>query len=78
MKSYVTPMLSFESFELTSNTASACENTTHEFASGECGLWIGGANLFLEGITGCNVPVQDGHDGYCYHHPTDNNNLFNS
>ncbi len=42
MKSYVTPMLSFESFDLTSNTATSCGWKTDTHSSGSCGLDIGG------------------------------------
>ena len=37
MKSYVTPMLSFESFELTSNTANTCGKAVHLLAKD---VWV--------------------------------------
>ena len=40
MKSYVTPMLSFESFELTSNTASACGKPTRTPTNRTCGVTV--------------------------------------
>lgn len=68
MKSYVSPIVSFESFELSTNIA------------GTCGIDIGSRVLFLSDMTGvCTAPgVDDGTGGYCYHHPTDGNSLFNS
>lgn len=80
MKSYVTPMLSFESFDLTSNTANVCGVPVHTQASGVCGLWIGGETIFTSEISGCSgSPVEDdGRSGYCYHQPHDNNRIFNS
>lgn len=48
MKSYVTPMLSFESFELTSNTASACGKPTRTPTNRTCGVTVPGVgNVFL-------------------------------
>ena len=65
MKSYVTPMLSFESFDLTSNT------------SGSCGLDIGGQVIFLTSVAGCITKVEDGKK-YCYHALADAAKIFNS
>lgn len=79
MKSYVSPIVSFESFELSTNTASTCGNPTHTPASGTCGIDIGSMVLFLSAMTACTAPgVDDGTGGYCYHQPTDGNSLFNS
>ena len=79
MKSYVTPMLSFESFELTSNTATSCGNNQYNHSTGTCGVDIGSTVLFLSSIPNlCSMPVEDGYGGYCYHNPNNDNRLFNS
>ena len=80
MKSYVSPIVSFESFELSTNIAGTCGNPTRTPAAGTCGIDIGSRVLFLSDMTGvCTAPgVDDGTGGYCYHQPTEGNNLFNS
>lgn len=78
MKSYVTPMLSFESFALTSNTATSCGEHIDTHSAGTCGIDKGGGQiLFLTNMDVCNDKVEEG-DIYCYHVPTLGNNLFNS
>lgn len=76
MKSYVSPIVSFE---LSTNIAGTCGNPTHTPAAGTCGIDIGSMLLFLSAMTACTAPgVDDGTGGYCYHQPTEGNNLFNS
>ena len=77
MKSYVTPMLSFESFDLTSNTATSCGLKTDTQSSGSCGLDIGGQVIFLTSVAGCITKVEDGKK-YCYHALADAAKIFNS
>ena len=73
MKSYVTPMLSFESFDLTSNTATSCGWKTDSQSSGD----IGGQVIFLTSVAGCITKVEDGKK-YCYHALADAAKIFNS
>ena len=78
MKSYVTPMLSFESFALTSNTATSCGEHIDTHSAGTCGIDKGGGQiLFLTGMSVCTDQVEEG-DVYCYQVPTPGNKLFNS
>ena len=77
MKSYVTPMLSFESFELSSNTAGNCGVRIDTQSSGTCGIDEPGVGqIFLDGMNFCLVPVDDKRP-VCYHNP-EGSNLFNS
>ena len=79
MKSYVPPMLSFESFALTSNTANACGQATHTPTNRTCGVTIPGVGtVFLSGIQGCEYTEADGEYSVCYHNPDDTQRLFNS
>lgn len=79
MKSYVSPIVSFESFELGTNVASSCGKPTHTPARGMCGIDMGGGEiLFITGMDVCTKPVKDGEYGYCYHNPDDAHSLFNS
>ena len=72
MKSYVTPMLSFESFELTSNTASACGKPTRTPTNRTCGVTVPGVgNVFFDGVAGCDYPGADGDYSVCYDVPLD-------
>lgn len=79
MKSYVSPMLSFESFELTSNTANTCGKAVHLHAKDVCGAYVPGVgNVFLSGIEGCEYTGADGNYSICYQNPSDTQRLFNS
>lgn len=79
MKSYVTPMLSFESFELTSNTANTCGTPVHLQAKDDCGAYVPGVGtVFLLEISGCKYKGADGDYSICYQNPSDTQRLFNS
>ncbi len=79
MKSYVTPMLSFESFALSSNTATSCGEHINTHSDGKCGLELPGYGVvFLSGVEGCKRGVGDGTRDICYHAPFDSSKLFNS
>lgn len=80
MKSYVSPIVSFESFELSSSGASSCGVRIDTFSNRDCGLDQPGIGvIFVTGIAGCKKPVNDdGESGYCYHVPIDASKLFNS
>ena len=79
MKSYVSPIVSFESFELTSNTANTCGKPVHLLAKDVCGAYVPEVgNVFLSGIEGCEYTGADGEYSICYHNPDDAHSLFNS
>lgn len=81
-KAYTKPDVMFENFSLSTSIAGACERNTHLPSEGACGYeWGNGYIIFGTGMTGCvlqqslNQPTPD---GFCYHNPTDSNNLFSS
>lgn len=78
---YEKPMIVFEDFSLSVNIAGDCERIVGNHEKGTCGVKgsAPGLDLFIEGVTGCFVTNDaDEYDGYCYHNPTEYNNLFNS
>ena len=83
-KIYTKPDIMFEDFTLNTSIAAGCEKIIDGKLGGACGMpWnMGGINTFVftEGVHGCKVEVIDGSigDGFCYHNPSDSNNLFNS
>lgn len=84
-KVYSKPEIIFESFTLSTNIAGDCNKIVGNPSEGSCGV-PGDApfsNLFTADITGadgCHIPLDknDVYDGFCYHNPTDDNDLFNS
>ena len=84
-KTYKKPEISFESFLMSTNIAGNCEGPAVGNPSrGSCGIpgSAPGMNLFsatIDGPNGCQIPsVDDPNDKFCYHNPTEYNNLFNS
>lgn len=79
MKSYVSPIVSFESFELSSSYASGCEYKTGH-AKGDCAYYVPGeGNIFLDDMQNCEINPPGGQFGkICYHVPTGSNNIFTS
>jgi hypothetical protein len=83
-KTYSKPDIAFESFSLSTSIAGNCEVKTDTKAGGECGYpmdevgWI----FLIEMIGGCQVKITEEqslkYNGFCYHVPTEKNNLFNS
>lgn len=79
MKSYVSPIVSFESFELSANTANACGNKTHTPTNHTCGVDVPGVGMvFLNEVEGCKYKGSDGDHSVCYDIPLDSTRLFNS
>ena len=87
-KTYVKPIVTFESFAFSSNIAAGCgavngihaEGTCLAFGThgdvSNCQFINGGAIIFLE--TPCkDIPQDDKHDT-CYHVPTDATRMFMS
>lgn len=85
-KTYKKPEISFESFLMSTNIAGNCEGPAVGNPSrGSCGIpgSAPGMNLFSadvgSGVNGCQVFTKDyPNDSFCYHNPTEYNNLFNS
>lgn len=78
-KIYSKPEIAFESFAMNVNIA-ACKVDTDLQAKGTCGIPYGGSGLvlFLDGISQCTYPGEDGFENTCYHNPTDDTRLFAS
>ena len=82
-KVYSKPEIVFENFSLTTNIAGDCEEIYGFFARGTCGIPDSnglGMNIFNEGTGNCVIQGSDDelYNGFCYHIPTETNNLFNS
>lgn len=79
MKSYVSPIVSFESFELSANTANTCGNKTHTPTNHTCGVDVPSVGMvFLNEVEGCKYKGSDGDHSVCYDIPFDSTRLFNS
>lgn len=83
-KTYIKPQIMFESFTLSTNIAGDCEVKTNTPNSGTCAYEVsagayGTWNVFIDTVQACTtVPADGQYDGFCYHTPTETNNLFNS
>ncbi len=86
-KKYSRPDIAFESFSLSTSIAGNCELKTDTKGGGECSYPMDGlGNLFLTTMEACNgagnTPITDEQsltfNGFCYHVPVENSNLFNS
>lgn len=80
MKSYVSPIVSFESFELSSTYASGCEYKTGHNVNACVYVLVGGRNVFVNSGTNCHDITAPGgeYGAVCYQVPSDQNNLFTS
>lgn len=78
-KTYSKPEIVFEDFSLSTSITAGCElDTAIPSYEENCGYPIRGGIVFVAGAE-CTIFPQDGlHEGYCYHVPSDTNNLFNS
>lgn len=85
-KAYESPDIFFEDFSLSSSIALNCERIVGNATQGTCALLgSGGVAVFTDAISACDFtpeslgqPGNDKWDGFCYHVPTEYNNLFNS
>lgn len=85
-KMYYKPQVMFESFMLSTNIAGGCESIVGNPSKGTCALiGTGGINMFSGSITDCEYKPEDmgcaddvSLDGFCYHVPVTEKNLFNS
>ncbi|MBO5322836.1 MAG: hypothetical protein J6A88_01880 [Oscillospiraceae bacterium] len=85
-RAYEKPQILFESFSVSTNIAGDCEgNPVGNPSRGSCPvISSSGDRIFDTAAHGCDYTptqmggVDDMWDGYCYHVPTEYNNLFNS
>ena len=78
-KIYTKPMVIVEHFSLMTNIAAGCElDTPLPSSEAACGYPTRGGIVFVEGTECTSVPQDGMYNGFCYHNPGDNNNLFNS
>ena len=86
-KRYSKPDIAFESFSLSTSIADNCELKTDTKGGGECSYPMDAlGNVFLTTVAACNgignTPITDEqslmYNGFCYHVPVENSNLFNS
>lgn len=83
-RKYEKPMVLFEDFSMSTNIAGDCKRIVTSSVENDCvdeTLVIPGPFpqvIFLSTVEGCVFDVEDGYNGFCYHNPTDSNNLFNS
>lgn len=78
-KVYEKPLIMFESFEISTNIAGDCNGIVGNSSKGTCAvIGTGGINMFTDDITACDFAPQAPWDQYCYHNPTEYNDLFNS
>lgn len=79
-KEYTKPDIIFESFALSTSIAAGCEKKTNTPSLDQCGFKYGPDVVYIDKESGCADIQVDGSilDGFCYHNPSDANNLFNS
>ena len=81
-KTYSKPEVMFENFAMSINIAVGCEGPQVGPVKDTCYVvGTGGVKMFdSDMVNVCDyVPSPgDPYDGYCYHVPTESNNLFNS
>ena len=86
MKSiYVSPEIMYEDFSLSTNIAAGCERIVGNPSEGNCAI-VGsdGTSIFGGDMNICDFTPEgmgqatDTWDGFCYHVPTSDRELFNS
>lgn len=85
-KTYIKPQIMFESFSVSENIAGDCERIVGNPSKGTCAVvGSGGVAVFTDSMQACDFTPEgmgqtknDEWDGFCYHVPTEYNNLFNS
>lgn len=84
-KLYTAPQILFESFSMSTNIAGDCESIIDTQAKGTCAVLSSGNIAIFDGsVSACFFTpegmgqAKDTWDGFCYHVPTEYNNLFNS
>ena len=82
-KTYKKPIIFFESFTPSTAIAAGCEVSTNTPAARQCGIEFGPDVIFMDSMAVCTNKILDNDpngrfDGFCYHVPEADNNLFNS
>lgn len=78
-KPYSKPLVFIEDFSLQTSIAAGCELITPMPTSDDkCGFPMQGAVVFVEGAQCTYKPQEGAYNGFCYHVPAENTNLFNS
>ena len=85
-KAYIQPQIIFENFSVSTNIASDCEVPFNLAAKDICAIpdanglpGMGIFNVTVAGtLCGVNGTGNEVYNGFCYHVPTETNNLFNS
>lgn len=84
-KNYTKPMILIETFTLCTNIATNCEKPYTLSGLYECGIpdenGYGDTLFSFDVESDCNVEGdgdKDMYDGFCYHIPSETNQLFNS
>ena len=85
-KLYSKPEIMFEDFTLNENIAGNCASIVNNASKGSCAVMGTGDIAIFDGSVGpvCVYKPEDmggttdEWDGFCYHVPTEYNNLFNS
>ena len=79
-KTYSKPEIVFEDFSLSTSITAGCDLDTPAPSYEEnCGYPTKNGVVFVEGIQACTYKPQGGvYNGFCYHVPADDANLFNS
>ena len=85
-KTYSKPEIFFEDFSLSTSISVGCDRIVGNPTEGNCAVTgTGGVAIFADDMTGICVftpgsfgQPNDTWDGFCYHVPSDQNDLFNS
>lgn len=84
-KVYTAPQILFESFTMSTNIAAGCEAIVDNPTKGICAYtyddeFAGTVSIFTTQVSGCSVTEvkEDGYNGFCYHVPFEEYNLFAS
>ena len=84
-KKYVKPQIYIETFALDTSIAGTCESIVGNPTKGACAvIGTGNVKIFDGSISDCKYTpegmggAKDQWDGFCYHVPLDNKDLFNS
>ena len=85
-KVYTAPQILFESFTMSTNIAAGCDSIVGNPSKGSCAVLGSAGEKFFSGtmVDICDFNVEefgqapDMWDGFCYHVPNENSDLFNS
>lgn len=79
-KHYEAPEIYFDDFSLSTSIAGDCGTIIGNPSRNICAYKTRtGLNVFMSGMSACTTTEDDGdYQGFCYHVPIDDKNLFNS